>query len=136
MPKAIKHMIYVSLWLILLFSLLGLVATNVFPADTKPMPTVQAIVTHWELVDVTREICGSFSWYINPDSTAQYTVAYVHTCTFTLNEGRISQYGFLDTGKLREFDVDIDGIAEEFHRYQPNLVKQLKGYLIPLGMPI
>ena len=139
MSKAIKHMIVVVFMLLCMFCLLMLWSTHVFPQyvssnNTKPMPTVQDIVAQWELVDVTREICGSFSWYVNLNPTSQYAVAYVHTCT--LHEGRISQYGFLDTGKLREFHVDIDSIAKEFYRSQPNLLKQLKSYLIPIGMPI
>lgn len=135
MSKAIKHMIVVVfmlfVFLAVLFSVLHLYVSS---QDTKPIPTVLNIVDQWELVDTDNEPCGPFSYYVNPDPMSRYTVAYTHTCV--LYHNTISQYGFLDTGRLREFDVDIDGRVEEFYRSMPDLVKQLKGYLIPIGTPI
>ena len=126
MSKAIKHMIVVVFMLLCLFALcFGFFAGNACPGDL--IPTVQEIVADWELVDTDNESCGPFNYYLNPDPQARYTVAYVHTCA--LAGGRISQYGFLDNGKLREFDVDIDGRVKEFYRSQPNLTKHLKSYL-------
>ena len=134
MSKAIKHTIVLAFMLLFLFSVLHLCALYVSSNDTKPMPTVQDIVAQWELVDTDNEACGRFDYYVNPDSTSRYTVAYIHTCT--LHEGRISQYGFLDWGMLREFDVFEHGGTQEFVRSRPDITKQLKGYLIPIGTPI
>ena len=132
MSKAIKHMIVVVFMLLFLFSVLHLAAIYALPADTKPIPTVQEIITQWKLVDTDNEACGRFNYYLNPDPQARCTVAYVHYCIVV--EGQVGQYGFLDNGKLREF-VHFDGIGSEFYRSQPNLTKQLKSYL-PIGTPI
>ena len=133
MSKAIKHMIVVVFMLLFIFYMFHLVATYVSSEDTKPIPTVFEIVFGWELVDTEKESCGTFDYYVNPDPMSRYSVAYIHYCIAV--EGQVGQYGFLDNGHLREFDVDIDGRVKEFYRSQPNLTKQLKSYL-PTGTPI